>query len=100
VAKARKTAAKARTVKAPAAKPVRVKKTKRPVSALAKKNLAAKHLWTLVKEKKRHDAQPPAWQAIVHHDHPAPASAGNDTAAQTAAHAPAGVHDGKERGAG
>lgn len=55
-----------------AAKPVvRVKKAKRVLSPAAKKNLATKHLWALVEEKKRLAAQPPPWQNIGHHDHSA-----------------------------
>jgi hypothetical protein len=100
IAKARKTATRTRITRTPAAKPPRVDKKKRPASAQANKNLAAKHLRALLEEKKSHDAQPPAWQAIVHHDHPAPASAGHDTAAQTSDHGPPGVHDHKARGAG
>ena len=41
----------------------------------AKKNLVAKHLRQMLDEKNRRAAQTPAWQQIVHHDHPAPLSA-------------------------
>ena len=54
-----------------AAKPVRVKKVKRVLSPAAKKNLATKHLWALVEEKKRLATLPPPWQNIGHHDHSA-----------------------------
>jgi hypothetical protein len=43
------------------------------MSAEAKKKLVATHLRELLEEKQRRAAQPPAWQQIAHHDHPAPA---------------------------
>jgi len=42
------------------------------MSPQAKKNLVAKHLREMLDEKNRRAAQTPAWQQIVHHDHPAP----------------------------
>ena len=66
------TARKSPPVAAPKSKPA--KQESRNLSPEAKKNLAAKHLWELVEEKKRRAAQPPAWQNIGHHDHTAPGS--------------------------
>lgn len=54
---------------------VRAQKAQGRMSAQAKKNLVARHLRKLLEEKKRRAAQPPAWQQIAHHDHPAPAGA-------------------------
>jgi len=53
-------------------KPVPATKTRRRMSPQAKKNLVAKHLREMLDEKNRRAAQTPAWQQIVHHDHPAP----------------------------
>jgi hypothetical protein len=53
-------------------KPVPAKKTHRRMSPQARKNLVAKHLREMLEEKNRRAAQTPAWQQIVHHDHPAP----------------------------
>jgi hypothetical protein len=53
-------------------KPVPAKKAHRRMSPQAKKNLVAKHLREMLDEKNRRAAQTPAWQQIVHHDHPAP----------------------------
>jgi len=50
------------------------KRASQTLSPEAKKNLAARHLWELVEEKKRRAAQPPAWQNIGHHDHAASGS--------------------------
>jgi hypothetical protein len=55
-------------------KPVPAKKTHRRMSPQARKNLVAKHLREMLEEKNRRAAQTPAWQQIVHHDHPAPVS--------------------------
>ena len=55
-------------------KPVPAKKTHRRMSPQARKNLVAKHLREMLEEKNRRAAQTPAWQQIVHHDHPAPMS--------------------------
>jgi len=53
-------------------KPVPTKKAHRRMSPQARKNLVAKHLREMLEEKNRRAAQTPAWQQIVHHDHPAP----------------------------
>ena len=53
-------------------KPVPAKKTPRRMTPQARKNLVAKHLRQMLDEKNRRAAQTPAWQQIVHHDHPAP----------------------------
>lgn len=53
-------------------KPVPAKTTRRRMSPQARKNLVAKHLREMLEEKNRRAAQTPAWQQIVHHDHPAP----------------------------
>lgn len=53
-------------------KPVPAKKTHRRMSPQARKNLVAKRLREMLEEKNRRAAQTPAWQQIVHHDHPAP----------------------------
>ena len=45
------------------------------MSPQARKKLVAKHLREMLEEKNRRAAQTPAWQQIVHHDHPAPMSA-------------------------
>ena len=90
--KRRIAAVKSQPAKSGAAKPLRTKKAKRRLSPQAKKNLATKHLWALVEKKKRHTAQTPAWQTIVHHDHPAPAPVN--------ATAPIDVHGHRDRGGG
>ena len=53
-------------------KPVPAKKAHRRMSPQARKTLVAKHLREMLEEKNRRAAQTPAWQQIVHHDHPAP----------------------------
>ncbi|HET8940899.1 MAG TPA: hypothetical protein VFN13_02820 [Rudaea sp.] len=52
-------------------------------SAEKRKSLAAEHLWAALEEKKRRNAQPPAWQAIAHHDHPTPTAATAGTTGRT-----------------
>ena len=52
------------------------------ISADEKKRLAAQHLWELVEQKKRQAAQVPAWQTIVHHDHPTPPASPGPAAAE------------------
>lgn len=65
-----------------ATKKAPVKLAPRRLSPEAKTNLAARHLWELVEEKKRRAAQPPAWQSIGHHDHAAPESRTVETTPQ------------------
>jgi hypothetical protein len=52
-----------------ATKAAPTKQGQRKLSAAAKKNLAVRHLWELVEEKKRRAAQPPSWQNIGYRDH-------------------------------
>lgn len=66
-------------------KPVPAKKTHRRMSPQARKNLVAKHLREMLEEKNRRAAQTPAWQQIVHHDHPAPVNPPRAADAQEAA---------------
>ena len=48
-------------------------KPKADASQDNKKKLAVQHMWDLVQAKKQRATQTPApWQAIEHHDHPAP----------------------------
>ena len=72
----RKTAKKAATKKVAknARRGTPAKKAHRRMSPQARKNLVAKHLREMLDEKNRRAAQTPAWQQIVHHDHPAPLS--------------------------
>jgi len=61
------------------------------MSPQARKNLVAKHLREMLDEKNRRAAQTPAWQQIVHHDHPAPLNAPRVPAGVEAEPPPAGV---------
>ncbi len=78
----------------PTAKRINVPKKQHPLSAQQKKTLATTHLWAALEEKKRRDAQPAAWQTIVHHDHPTPATATPSALGQTEETVPvdAGAH--------
>ncbi len=81
-----------------AAKPVRSQAATRELSPKARKDLAARHLWQLVEEKKRRAAQTPPWQTIAHHDHPAPAVTHIDAAEPSPALAPVEMPGHRERG--
>jgi hypothetical protein len=98
VSSVRKPAAKARPAAAkPPAK--KIAKTAKPrLTAQQKKDLAAKHLWELVEEKKRRATQPPPWQTIAHHDHPAPAAASESSAPKNLEPAPFDVRGHGDRG--
>ena len=66
------------------------------LTAEEKKKLATQHMWELVQAKKQRAAQPPAWQAIEHHDHPAPQGgqpSGDSTGAPTTPGQMPGHHD-------
>ncbi len=69
------------------------------LSAEEKKKRATQHMWELVQAKKQRAAQPPSWQAIEHHDHPAPQGGqGGVTDQNTSASVPTEMPGHRERG--
>ncbi len=65
-----------------------------------KKKLAVQHMWDLVQAKKQRAAQTPAWQAIEHHDHPAPRTSTDLSTDQGGSSMPPEMPGHRDRGTG
>jgi DNA-binding protein HU-beta len=75
-------------------------KTNSDVPQNDKKKLAAQHMWDLVQAKKQRAAQTPAWQAIQHHDHPAPRASSDLASDQGGSSSPPEMPGHRDRGTG
>lgn len=81
-----------------AEKPASQAKPKSNATPDDKKKLAVQHMWDLVQAKKQRAAQPPAWQAIEHHDHPAPRASTDLSSDQSGSSSPPEMPGHRDRG--
>jgi hypothetical protein len=84
-------------------KPQRVEQPPKPKADASqdnKKKLAVQHMWDLVQAKKQRATQTPAWQAIEHHDHPAPRTSTDLSSDQGGSSSPPEMPGHRDRGTG